>query len=208
MCLLDHKEGWVLKNWCFWTVVLEKILESPLDCKEIKPAHPKGNQSWRFTGRTHAEAEAPIFWPPDVKSWLTWKDLEAGKDWGQQKGITEDELVGWHYWLNGHLREIVKDRKFGIAVLHEVVKRQTGLSNWIQLYIYIYIYIYIYTHTHTYIHIYVCSFNFTFLKENINFYCFLTYYIKFILVPINSVSMYMCVCMCTHAHKYIHISKS
>ena len=100
---LDHKEGWVLKNWCFWTVVLEKTLENPLDCKEIKPINPKRNQPWIFIERTDAEAESPIRWPPDVKSWLIWKDPDAGKDWRQEeKGTTEDEMVGWHHWLNGH----------------------------------------------------------------------------------------------------------
>ena len=95
---LDHKESWVLKNWCFWTVVLEKTLESPLDCIEIQPVHPKGNQSWIFIGRTDAKAEAPILWPPDVKSWLIGKDPDAGKDWRQEeKGMTEDEMVGWHH---------------------------------------------------------------------------------------------------------------
>ena len=100
---LYYKEIWARKNWCFWTVVLEKTLESPLDCKEIQPVHPKGNQSWMFVGRTDAEAETPIFWPPDVKNWLIWKDPDAGKDWRQEeKGMTEDETVGWHHWLNGH----------------------------------------------------------------------------------------------------------
>ena len=100
---LDHKEGWEVKNWCFWTVVLEKTLESPLDCKEIKPVNPKGNQSCVFIGRTDIEAETPILWPPDVKSWLIWKDSDAGKDWGQEeKGTTEDEMVGWHQQLDGH----------------------------------------------------------------------------------------------------------
>ena len=100
---LDYKESWVLKNWCFWTVVLEKTLESPLDCKEIQPVHPKGDQSWVFIGRTDAEAEAPILWPPDVKNWFIWKDPDAGKDWGlEEKGTTEDEMVGWHHWLNWH----------------------------------------------------------------------------------------------------------
>ena len=98
---LDYKENWVHKNWFFWTVVLEKTLESPLDCKEIQPVHPKGNQSWVFTGRTDVEAETPILKPPDVKSWLIGKDPDAGKDWGQEeKGMTEDEMVGWHHWLN------------------------------------------------------------------------------------------------------------
>ena len=98
---LHHKEGWAQKNWCFWTVVLEKTPESPLDSKEIQPVHPKGNQSWIFIGRTDAEAETPILWPPDVKNWLIWKDPDAGKDWRQEeKGTTEDETVGWHHWLN------------------------------------------------------------------------------------------------------------
>ena len=100
---LDNKESWAPKNWCFWFVVLEKTLESPLDCKEIQPVNPKGNQSWRFVGRTDAEAETPILWPPDVKNWLNGKDPEAGKDWRQEeKGTIEDEMVGWHHWLNGH----------------------------------------------------------------------------------------------------------
>ena len=100
---LDYKESWVPKNWCFWTVVLEKTLESSLDCKEIQPVHHKGNQSWIFIERTDAEAEAPILWPPDVKNWPIWKDPDAGKDWRQEeKGTTEDEMVGWHHRLNGH----------------------------------------------------------------------------------------------------------
>ena len=91
------------KNWCFWPVVLEKTLESPLDCKVIQPAHPKGNQSWIFIGRTDAEAETPMLWPPDAKNWLIGKDPDAGKDWRlEEKGTTEDEMVGWHHWLNGH----------------------------------------------------------------------------------------------------------
>ena len=99
---LDYKESWVLNNWCFWTVLWEKTLESPLDCKEIQPVHSKGNQSWIFIGRTDAEAEAPVLWPPDAKNWLIWKDPDAGKDWRQEmKGITEDEMVGWHHQLNG-----------------------------------------------------------------------------------------------------------
>ena len=99
----NHKEGWVLKNGCFWIVVLEKTLESRLDSKEIKPVNPKGNQPWIFIGRTDAEAEAPILWLPDMKSQLIGKDPNAGEDWGQEeKGVTEDETVGWHYELNGH----------------------------------------------------------------------------------------------------------
>ena len=101
---LDHKESWALKKWCFWTAVLEKTLESPLDCKEIQPVHSKGNQSWIFTGRTDANTEAPILWPPDVKNWLTGKDPDAGKDWRQEeKGMTEAEMVGWHHWVDGHV---------------------------------------------------------------------------------------------------------
>ena len=100
---LDCEEGWAPKNWCFWTVVSEKILESPLDCKEIQPVHPKGNESQIFIGRTDAEAEAPILWPPDVKSQLIKKDPDAGKDWRrEEKGTTEDEMVGWHHLLDGH----------------------------------------------------------------------------------------------------------
>ena len=92
-----------MKNWCFLTVVLEETLESPLDCKEIQPVHSKGDQSWVFFGRTDAEAETPILWPPDVKSWLIGKDPDAGRDWGQEeKGTTEDEMVGWHHWLDAH----------------------------------------------------------------------------------------------------------
>ena len=99
---LDYKEGWVPKNWCFWTVVLEKTLESSLDCKEIQPVHPKGNQSRIFMGRTDTKAETSILWPPDVKNWLIWKDPDAGKDWRWEKGTIEDEMVGWHHWLEGH----------------------------------------------------------------------------------------------------------
>ena len=115
---LDHKESWALKNWCFWTVVLEKTLESPLDWKEIKTVNPKGNQSWIFTERTDAKAETPISWPSDVKNWLTGKDSEkdAEKDWRQEeKGTTEDEMVGWYHRLSmdmslSKLRELVMDR--------------------------------------------------------------------------------------------------
>ena len=95
------KESWAPKNWCFWTVVLEKTLENPLDCKEIQPVHPKGDQSWVFIGGPDVEAEIPILWPPDM-NWLIWKDPDAGKDWGQEKWTTDDEMVGWHHRLNGH----------------------------------------------------------------------------------------------------------
>ena len=99
---LDYKESSVLNNWCFWTVVLEKTLESPLDCKEIQPVHPKGDRSWVFIGGTDVEAENPILWPPDAESWLIWKDPDSVKYWGQEdKGKTEDEMVGWHHWHNG-----------------------------------------------------------------------------------------------------------
>ena len=98
---LDYKENWVSKNWCFWIAVLEKTLENPLDCKEIQAVHPNRNQSWIFIGRTDAEAEIPLLWPPDVKKWLIWKDPDEGKDWRQEeKGTTEDDMFGWHHWLN------------------------------------------------------------------------------------------------------------
>ena len=115
---LDHKEGWMPKNWCFWTVVLEKTLESPLDCKEIKTVNSKRNQPWIFTGRTDAEAETPVLWPLDVKSWLIGKDPHAGKDRRQEKGATVDEIVGWHHRLIGHeFEQILGDRtgKPGVA---------------------------------------------------------------------------------------------
>ena len=100
---LDHKEGWAPKKWCFQIMVLEKTLESPLNLKKIKPVNPKGNQSWLFIGRTDAEVETPVLWPPDGKDWLIGKDPDAGKDWRwEEKATTEDEMVGWHHWLNGH----------------------------------------------------------------------------------------------------------
>ena len=128
---LDYKENWVLNNWCFWTVVLEKTLEIPLDCKEIKPVHPKGNQPWIVFGRTDAEAEASILWPPDGKNWLIGKDPDAGKDWRQEeKGTTEDDMVGCHDMVGSmdmslsKLWEIVKDRKAWCAPVYGVVKSQ------------------------------------------------------------------------------------
>ena len=100
---LNPKEGWALKNWCFWTVVLQKTLKSPLDSREIKPVNPKGNPPWIFIGRTDAEAETPILWLPDAKNWLIGKDPDAGKDWRwEEKGMIENEMVGWHHWLHGH----------------------------------------------------------------------------------------------------------
>ena len=132
---LDCEESWAVKNWCFWTVVLEKTHESPLDSKEIQPVHPKGNQSWMFIGRTDVEAETPTLWPPDSKNWLIGKDPDTGKEWRQQeKGMTEDEMLGWHHQLNGRelskLWEVVMDRKVWCAVVLGVAKSQTWLSNW------------------------------------------------------------------------------
>ena len=98
---LDCEEGWAPKNWCFWTRVLEKTLESPLDCKEIQPVHSEVDQPWDFIGRNEAKAETPVLWPPHVKSWLTGNDSDAGREWGQEKGTTEDEMAGWHHWLDG-----------------------------------------------------------------------------------------------------------
>ena len=137
---LDYKESWVLKKWCFWTVVLEKTLENPLGCKEIKSVNPKWNQSWIFVGRTDAEAETPILWPPDVKSWLIWKDPDAGKDWRQEE-MTEDEMVGWHHQLDGPEFEqvlgLVMDREAWHVAVHRVANSWTRLSdqtelNWIK----------------------------------------------------------------------------
>ena len=133
MCKSWAIKGWALKNWCFW-IVLGKTLESPLDCKEIKPISPKGNQSWIFTGRTDAEAEAPLPQPPDAKNWLFKKDPDAGKDWRQdEEGTTEDEMVGWHHWLDrmnlSKFQELVMDREAWQAAVHGVTKSQTRLSN-------------------------------------------------------------------------------
>ena len=130
---LDYKESWTLKNWCFWTVVLEKTLESPLDCKEIQPVHLKGDQSWIFITRTDAEAGTPILWPPDVKNWLIWKNSDAGKYWGQEeKGPTEGETVEWHHQLS-KLQALVMDRVAWRAAVHGVTKSQTRLIDWPEL---------------------------------------------------------------------------
>ena len=135
---LDSKESWALKNWCFWTVVLEKTLESPSDCKEIQPVYPKGNQSWIFIGRTDAETETPILWLPDSNNWLIWKDPDAEKDWGQEeKGMTEDEMVDGISDLMdmslSKLQELVMDREAWRTAVHRVAKSQTGLSDWTEL---------------------------------------------------------------------------
>ena len=132
---LDHKEVWAPKNWCFWTVVLEKTLESPLDCKEIQPVHPKRDQSWMFIGRTDAEAETPILWPSDAKNWLIWKDPDAGKDWRrEEKWTTEDEMVGWHHQLNGHEFEWIPevgDVQGGLACCSPWGCKESDTNEWL-----------------------------------------------------------------------------
>ena len=139
-CELDYKESWAPKNWCFWTVVLKKTLESPLDCKEIQPVHPKGYQSWVFIGRTDVEAETPVLSPPDARSWFIRKDPDAGKDWGQEeKGTTEDEMVGWHHQLSEH--EFgwtlgVGDRQGGLACCSSWGHKESDVTeqlNWTEL---------------------------------------------------------------------------
>ena len=136
---LDYKESWAPKNWCFWTVVLEKTFESPLDCKEIQPVPPKGDQSWVFIRRTDVEAETPTLGPPDVKSWLIWKDSDAGKDWGQEeKGTTEGEMVGWHHQLDGHgfgCTLGVGDGQGGLAFMGSERVYTTEWLNWTDSYI-------------------------------------------------------------------------
>ena len=129
---LDHNEGWAPKNWCFWMVVLKKALESPLDCKEIQPVHPKGNQSWIFIGRADAEAEAPILWPCHAKNWLIGKDPDAGKDWRQkEKGMTEDEMAGWHQQLDGHGFEQALGVGDGHGAWHSAVHGFAKSQSWL-----------------------------------------------------------------------------
>ena len=132
---LDHKESWSLKNWWIRTVVLEKTLESPLDCKEIKPVNPEENQSWIFIGRTDAEVEAPILWPPDANNWLLGKDPDAGKDWRwEEKGTTEDEMVKWHHWLGGHEFEQapgVGDGQGGLACCSPWGRKESDMTKWL-----------------------------------------------------------------------------
>ena len=133
---LDCEESWAPKNWCFWTVMLEKTLESPLDCKEIPLVHPKGDQSWVFTGRTDAEAETPILWPPHVKSWLIEKDPDSGRDWGQEeKGTTEDEMAGWHHRLDGHgfgSTPEVGDGQGGLASCDSWGHKESDMTEWLK----------------------------------------------------------------------------
>ena len=134
---LDYKEDWAPKNWCFWTVVLEKTLESPLDCKEIQPVHSEGDHPWDFFGRNDAKAESPVLWPPHVKNWLIGKDSDAGRGWGQEeKGTTEEEMAGWHHWLNGHESEWTPgdgNEQGGLACCDSWGSREsdtTELLNW------------------------------------------------------------------------------
>ena len=160
---LDCEESWVLKNWCFWTVVLEMTLESPLDCKEIQPVYPKGDQSWVFIGRTDAKAETLILWPPHAKSWLIGKDSDARRDWGQEKkGTTEDEMAGWHHWLDGHESEWtpgVGDGQGGLACCNLWGHKKSAMTEWLN-----------WTELRSYVNVLVIFF--TFFNLNLNISCF------------------------------------
>ena len=141
MSVLDYKERWVQKNWCFWIVVLMNTLVSPLDCKKSQPVHSKGNRSWIFIGRSDAETETLILWPPDVNNWFIWRDHDSVKDWRwEEKGMTKDEIVGWHHQLNGHelsnFWELVLDMEAWCAAIHAIAKRQTQLSDCTELNLY------------------------------------------------------------------------
>ena len=153
---LDHKEGWMPKNGFFQILVLEKTFESALDCKDIQPVHPKGNQSWIFIGRTDAEAETPILWPPDVKDWLIRIDPSAGKYWRwEEKGMMEDEMVGWHHQLNGHdlskLQELVMYREGSLACFSPWGRKELDTTEWLMRSVIPYTHTHTHTHTHTYI---------------------------------------------------------
>ena len=132
---LDCEEGWAQKNWCFWTVVLEKTLESPLDCKEIEPVHSEGDQPWDFFGRNDGKAETPVLWSPHANSWLIEKDSNAGRNWGQEeKGTTEDEMAGWHHWLGGHESEWtpgVGDGQGGLACCDSWGRKESDMTEWL-----------------------------------------------------------------------------
>ena len=137
---LDCEKSWVPKNWCFWSVVLEKTLESRLDCKDIQPVHPKGDQPWVFFGRNDAKAETPVLWPPHAKSWLIGKDSDAGRDWGQEeKGPAEDEIAGWHHWLDGRESEWtpgVGDGQGGLVCCNSWGRKESDMTerlNWTKL---------------------------------------------------------------------------
>ena len=132
---VDCEEGWAPKNWCIWTVVLEKTLEGPLDCKEIQPVHSEGDQPWVYFGRNDAKAEAPALWPPHAKSWLIGKDADAGRDWGQEeKGTTEDEMAGWHHWLDGRESEwtpVFGDGQGGLACCDSWGHKESDTTEWL-----------------------------------------------------------------------------
>ena len=132
---LDCERGWAPKNWCFWTVVLEKTLERPLDCKEIQPVHSEGDQPWDFFGRNDSKAETPVLWPPHAKSWLIGKDSDAGRDWGQEeKGTTEDEMAGWHHWDDGHESEWTLgdgDEQEGLACCNSWGPKELDMTEWL-----------------------------------------------------------------------------